>query len=275
MICRMSESGLPLLLTLAALVTCEAAPQQAAPGFPAPENGYILVFNDDFSTLDLSPNRSSGHTWYEGVWFNQKHAPLSNIHADSSILHLDWTRRMASRDTSITTLSKDKQTAKAWRYGYFEARMRWTAVNGAWPAFWLIPVQDADRSDVYNGVRESGEIDIFEGQGNHPHIFYGTLHDWVNNRDSPSRYNAFLLPNGVNFRDFHVYGLKWVPGEVTWYFDRVPLHSEPTPAILDRQDFFMILGMQEGVDWKQGDLTGVSANKLTLDVDWVRVWQKK
>jgi hypothetical protein len=31
--------------------------------------------------------------------------------------------------------------------------------------------------------------------------------------------------------------------------------------------------MQEGVDWKSGDVTGVDARSITLTIDWVRVWQ--
>jgi Glycosyl hydrolases family 16 len=267
-----------LLMSIVAFAIVDARAQKliVSPVSPPPQaNGYSLVFSDDFDLLDLGPDGSGSHAWYEGVWFNHKHAPLSNIHADSSVLYLDWTRGQDAPDTSVTTLSRDKKTAKTWRYAYFEARFKWTPSTGAWPAFWLIPVQDAMGQAVYGGTKESGEIDVFEGQGNHPGIFYGTIHDWVNLRDSASRNNAFPLPANVDLSEFHTYGLLWVPGKVTWYFDNLALHSEPTPAIFDKQDFFLILGMQEGVDWKLGELTGVKASKLTLGVDWVRVWQKR
>jgi hypothetical protein len=267
--------GLLLFLVLGTPSLCSVSLERAATTPQAPAKDYVLAVDDEFCALDLSPDGHGAHTWYEGVWFHNQHAPRSNIHVDGSVLHLDWTRGQESGDTSITTLSADKQTVRAWRYGYFEARMRWDPVQGAWPAFWLIPVQDATGEAVHDGVRESGEIDIFEGQGNHPHTFYGTIHDWVNNRDSASRNNSFSLPNAVNFSAFHIYGLMWTPGKVVWYFDNVALHSEPTPQIVDRQNFYMVLGMQEGVDWKFGNLNDVSATKLTLDVDWIRVWQKK
>jgi beta-glucanase (GH16 family) len=61
---------------------------------------------------------------------------------------------------------------------------------------------------------------------------------------------------------------------VTWYFDDHPLHTEPTPEVFDRQDFFLVLTMQAGVNWRVGDLSGVDANRMKMDVDWVRVWQK-
>ena len=269
------RTSLLLFVSLGATLRCNLYAQSATAALQPPAKEYALVFDDEFATLDLSPDGSGIHSWYEGLWFHPHHAPISNIQVDSSILHLDWTRGMSSQDTSITTLSPDAQTARAWRYGYFEARMRWTPLQGAWPAFWLIPVQDAKGSDVYGGVKESGEIDVFEGQGNHPDTFYGTIHNWINNRDSASRNNRFVLPDTVKLSDFHIYGLMWTPGKVIWYFDNAPLHSEATPPIFDMQDFFIVLGMQEGVDWKYGNLSDVSAKKLTLDVDWVRVWQKK
>jgi beta-glucanase (GH16 family) len=152
--------------------------------------------------------------------------------------------------------------------------MKWDVVKGAWPAFWLIPVEDATGRVTYNGVKESGEIDVFEGLGGDPHDFYGTIHDWVNLKDNASRPNRFRLHEDVDFSDYHTYGLLWTPGTVTWYLDNRPLHSEPTPIVFDRQTYFLVLSMQEGVKWKSGVLSGVESDKLTLCVDWVRVWTK-
>ncbi len=241
---------------------------------PSQASSYKLVFEDEFDSFDLSQDGSGAHTWYEGVWFHHHHAPLENISASDSVLSLTWQSGQDSPDTSITTFSKDNHDIHVWRYGYFEARMKWDVADGAWPAFWLIPVQDAQGLSTYNGVRESGEIDIFEGQGDRPHTFYGTIHDWVNGRSTANRNNYFALPEDVAFSQFHVYGMLWTPGEVSWYFDNHFLHAEKTPGILDKQDFFMVLSMQEGVNWKAGDTSGVTSREMGLNVDWVRVWQK-
>jgi Glycosyl hydrolases family 16 len=250
--------------------------QQPPPDKPAPPpqaQGYRLVFADEFDRLDLSPDGRGMHAWYEGIWFNHQHASRKNISVANSMLSLKWERGQGAVDTSITTFSPHAGNYAAWRYGYFEARLRWDVVKGSWPAFWLIPVEDATGKDIYNGTKESGEIDIFEGQGDHPHVFYGTIHDWVNLRDHANRNNFFALPGNVDLSQFHTYGLLWTPGKVTWYLDNQPLHSESTPSIFDRQNFFLVLTMQEGDDWKAGNLSGVTAPGMTLNVDWVRVWQ--
>ncbi len=152
--------------------------------------------------------------------------------------------------------------------------MKWDVVPGAWPAFWLIPVEDAKGSSTYNGVKESGEIDIFEGQGGQPHTFYGTVHDWINRASTSNQDNHFALPADVDLSQFHVYGMLWTPGRISWYLDNRFLHAEATPAVLDKQHFFMVFSMQEGVDWKMGDTSGVKHSQMALNVDWVRVWQK-
>jgi hypothetical protein len=237
---------------------------------------YRLVFADEFDTLDLGTGDrfaiSKPFRWYEGVWFSHQHAPRDCFAIANSELSLTWKRGQPQPDSSISTFSRNSQSYHAWRYGYFEARMKWNPVNGAWPAFWLIPIQSAT-----DGMpTESGEIDIFEGQGSEPDTFFGTIHRWSGSHElaSSSQRNRFPVPANTNFASYHTYGLLWVPGRITWYFDGVPLHSEPTYDIFDKQDYLMILGMQEGVNWKSGDLTGVNAQTLTLTVDWVRVWQK-
>ncbi len=244
-------------------------------GAPPQVSGYHLVFEDDFTAFDLSPDGKGAHTWHEGVWWSEKHAPLTNISASGGMLTLKWQRSQNTPDTSITTFSRDKQHFTAFRYGYFEARMRWDVVRGAWPAFWLIPVQSATSQNVYNGTKEAGEIDIFEGQGDHPRTFYGTIHDWVGSDHKRSGTNTFHLPKNTDLAQFHVYGLLWTPGRVTWYFDNQPLHSEPTPPVYDKQDFFIVLGMQEGVDWTYSNMSGVTAPEMNLHVNWIRVWQKQ
>lgn len=260
--------------TVLLAATWPALAPAAVPPAPAAASGYHLAFNEDFDNFDLSPDGGGSHTWYEGVWFNRIHAPLSNISVSSSALKLVWRREQEAFDTSITTLSRDLRHSLAWRYGYFEARIKWDVVPGAWPALWLIPVPDTNGKATFKDTGESGELDIFEGQGDHPHTFFGTAHDWINLHDHPTSNNSFPLPATADLAQYHTYGLLWVPGKVTWYFDDQTLHSEALPGIFDRQDYFIVVSMQEGADWKANNLSEVDATQMTLTADWIRVWQK-
>src|SRR4051794_28492649 len=149
---------------VAMVLVASALTGSGRPSPPEPAAAYHLVFNEDFDSLDISPDGTGLHSWYEGVWFNPKHAPLSSISVKSSELSLVWRRDQGSPDTSITTLSRDFRHSLSWRYGYFEARMKWDVVRGAWPAVWLIPAPVAKSREAYKEPNESGEIDIFEGQ---------------------------------------------------------------------------------------------------------------
>jgi len=265
------RASLALSVTALALQAGRAAP-------PSDLRSYHLVFVDEFDTLDLgildAPLSAKRHKWHEGVWFSHEHAPRDCFTVLNSTLLLRWNRGQKQPDSSISTFSRNSSSYSAWRYGYFEARMKWKPQAGAWPAFWMVSVPRVLQATDGD---ESGEIDIFEGQGNEPNTFFGTIHRWRGSQElaSSSANNRFPIPANANFATYHTYGLLWVPGRVTWYFDGVPLHSESTYSSFDKQNFLMILGIQEGVDWKAGDLTGVTADTLTLSVDWVRVWQKQ
>ena len=232
--------------------------------------GYQLAFDDEFSSLSLSPDGTgSSYNWYPGIWWDAA-PPPSLITDANSALTLTWSSNQpsqSSQGTSVSTFSRDAQYGRTFRYGYFEARMRWDVTTGAWPAFWLIPKQAAQ------GAEETGEIDIFEGQGDSPHTYFGTIHDWVGQSNTSNDPNYYDLASTTDFSQWHTYGALWTPGLVTWYFDNVALNSVPTPAVFDQQDFFLVLTMSEGANWQAGSLDGVSANSMNLNVDWVHVWQ--
>jgi beta-glucanase (GH16 family) len=235
---------------------------------PAQASGYNLVFSDEFYALNLSPTGTGSYTWYPGIWWEPT-IPLPSLMTDSnSSLNLTWSASGGMSNTSVSTLSRDATQGHTFRYGYFEARMRWDVATGAWPAFWMVPIQGAQ------GATDTGELDIFEGQGSQPSAYFGTLHEWNGTTEIwHSNPNLASLPSTNDFSQWHTYGMLWVPGKVTWYYDNVALFSSSTTAIFDAQDFFLVLGMAEGANWTKGDMTGVTASNLNLYVDWIRVWQ--
>jgi hypothetical protein len=243
---------------------------------PPQAAGYNVKFADDFNSLNLSPNSLGNYTWYQGLWWQQPGASLSQFSVANSILTLSWKNGLG--DANLTSTAIDASHYQAWRYGYFEARLAWANTTvGAWPAFWLIPVEDITGADVVNGVRDSGEIDIMEGQGgSNPKTIYGTIHEWKNNADvyNNNSSNAYIVPSGVDLSQYHTYGVLWTPGTISWYLDNQLIHSANTTAIFDQQTFYVVLGSQEGVNWGGGNLTGVTATTIPLNVDWVHVWQK-
>jgi virginiamycin B lyase len=257
---------------LCAASAVAALSQSGSPLTPPPQaNGYNLVFSEDFSSFDLSPDGYGMHRWYPGIYFHPAKLLPGSITVSNSILDLRWSRYNGRTNTSIEGCAYEASHCNTYRYGYFEAKMKWDVASGAWPAFWMITEQG-----VW-GEPHVGELDIFEGNGNDPTHFYGTINEWNGPNDlvttnSPSS-NRFPLPAGKDLSGWHTYGVLWVKGKVTWFFDDVEMGTAVTPAIFDQQDFFLVLGSQEGNSWQMGNLTGVSSEALNLNVEWVHIYQ--
>jgi hypothetical protein len=263
--CRVKSSG--TLLQTASRVESIVANVSSTKVTPPPQAaGYNLVFSDNFNTLNLSPNGLQSYNWYNPGMFWEAPAPYSNISVSNSILNLIWKKGQPSADTSLATAAKNGSYYRAWKYGYFEVRMRWDTVKGAWPAIWLIPVQGI----TCHGC-EQGELDIFEGQGASPHTFTGTIHDWNSPTGAHQQGKNFNL-GSVDLSQYHTYGVLWTPGQVTWYFDNQALYSYRTYSIFDKQNYYLVIGSQEGANWSYGNLSGVSATSIGMNVDWVHVW---
>jgi beta-glucanase (GH16 family) len=253
---------------------------------PAPiaGQGYHQAFRDDFTTLDRS-------VWDDHIWYDCCPNPLWQPwqYTDSSgVLHLHTERAFQGSGGSaypyntITT----QTSGKTWLHGYFEARMKWTGGNGAWPGFWLFSYRHAT-NDAYPSVNPvcaqngepvshcySGELDAFEGQGSQPTGFYGTIH-----RNSCGCYGVGDQQNDNNYddtgidltADFHTYGMLWTSSTVSWYLDGKLLHSAPAYDSLE-QPMYLLLQMWSG-GW-MGDPDSTTPDALETQVDYVSVWQQ-
>lgn len=261
------------ILTLAPLFCgCLLASAQTT---PPQMTGYHKVFEEDFRHFDLSPDGGGMHNWYEGIWYSRQHAPMSNIYRTQDGLHLSWTADQPSYDTSISTMGHNGNQLHAWRYGYFEVRMKWNPVRGAWPALWLIPAQTGHQV-------ESGELDIFEGDADNPHTYFGTIHHWHETPDhsrmerveSNAGRNKYSLAPWFDYSQYHTYALMWEPTQITWFLDGKILHAEPAFPVFAQTQDCLILGMQAGAEWKEGNVDRTQTPRLDMDIAWVRVWQR-
>jgi hypothetical protein len=263
--CRGAKLKCVLRIVRTAHVTIVLTPLPG-PG-PIVGQGYHLAFHDEFMAL----NR---RVWDNHIWYDD---PPSAAWADFQTVHdgeldLKTSRKFIGSagdpypQNTVTTFS----SGKSFTYGYFEARMKWTHGAGAWPAFWLISTGWAKTGSC---ATPAGELDVFEGQGTEPTVFYGTVHkesadacggDAQNdNNYQPVRPD---LTSG-----FHTYAALWTAAKVSWYLDgRLVASAEPYST--DNQPMFLLLQMWTG-GWTS-DPTAATPTDLHTEVDWVRVWQK-
>ncbi len=263
------------MLTLVLLATNSVgfsarAAVAAEPG-PIAGQGYHQVFGDEFDTFDTG-------TWDKDLWW--KSSPLNAVAAENGILHLRSRRSQGYPDVGIVTLDPNDQAPnRSFLLGYFETRMRWTVTPGAWPAFWMGTIAHALGPPPC--PYDNAELDIFEGQGDEPTTFYGTVHKNTNSpcgiadqtnqgwRQVPSMSNAF-----------HVYSALWTSSQICWYFDNVQTHCAPTYAASGQntgtnQAMWLALEMQAN-GWDATNQTGPhSPDVLDAEIDWMHVWQKQ
>jgi F5/8 type C domain/Glycosyl hydrolases family 16 len=253
---------------------CPVPPPSGQPA-PIAGQGYSKVWGDEFDSL-------SSTSWGEGIWYDPG-SPANSIFVQNGVLNL--VSRRSQGYENITVSTEGGTDPKTFRQGYFEARMRWTKGNGAWPAFWLLSYRHAvnpawpNLNPICSQLGEpvahcySAELDVFEGQGSEPNVFYGTIH-----RNSSNDYGVSNQQNGNNYQpagvdltaDFHVYGMKWTGSQITWYLDGRQLHSAPVYDSTD-QPMFVLFDMYIG-GWTRGT-DASTPNELKTEVDWVRVWQ--
>ena len=192
-------------------------------------------------------------------------------------------RLTAERSHQRTFLSGRIHSRKEFQFGCYEVVARLPRGRGLWPAIWL--------RTAYNQPA-NGEIDILEGFGSHPGVYQGTLHRWVNNKDtssscartgSPSEikfgraaHNCEWQPqtfSGLDFSaQFHRFGVVWTPKRITWLLDGHPFYSL-TSGVPNRP-MIMVLNLAVGGVF-DGSPDSTTAFPAVMTVRSVRVWPLK
>ena len=115
-------------------------------------------------------------------------------------------------------------------YGYFEIVAELPKGAGAWPAFWLLPVDNS----------WPPELDVLEAFGDQPDQVHSAVIDPTGTVGGWAQVDTSNGP--------HAFGMKWTPYEITFYVDGVETLSVATPADLNAP-MYMIANLAVGGDW--------------------------
>ena len=246
---------------------------------PVDENGYRLVFEDNFDGTSL--NRDVWNVeLHEAGWVNeewQKYVDSEeNIYVKDGKLVLEATR---DSEGNVTSGRISTQNKKTFTYGKFEARIKVPQGEGLLPAFWLM----SNDENVYGQWPRCGEIDIMEVMGQDPTKLHGTIH--YGNPHSQNQ-GTYQLTGSDFSQDFHTYSCEWEPGKITWFVDGEEFYTTSDwhsttegqgeltyPAPFD-QPFYMILNLAVGGSWVGYPKEDSDFMNKKLEVDYVKVWQK-
>ncbi len=256
----------------------------------APE-GYVLVWEDNFDENSLT-TKWNPQNWKSGHVNNEKqnYRPGSQTitAADGSPMHTAEVRDgklvincFKGADGKIYSARMDSHEAggkhsgyAAWRYGYMEARIKLPSGRGTWPAFWMMP-EGVNWSDE-NWPR-CGEIDIMEEVGSDPNQCVCSLH-------AEGHYHA----NGTQVSaSKHVDNMEggWITYAMLWDKDNISMYADGQRILSYNNDhngyvnwpydrpYYITLNLAWGGDW--GGAKGVDESVLpvSMEVDYVRVYQ--
>ncbi len=234
----------------------DSSPQaEPAPMVPL-EGRWELVFDEEFDDVQAVEarwhfqNGPSGHIlssrWRENV--EVAGGTLRLVNRQEQRAGQEWT-------------SGNIWTKQRFTYGYFECRYRYSDAPGVNNSFWIFrPITRPARKDQF-------ELDINEGH--HPNRINMNIH-WVDDelvRRTKGRHITVDRPLG---KEFHTFGFAWTEKELIWYFEGKEIRREPNTFAHADAAVYLSAAI---IKWA-GPVTD-AIDGTSMDVDYVRVWQRR
>lgn len=285
--CLVSTMALALVVSGIALPTKNAESVQAA------DDGYELVWADEFNGTALD---ESAWTYETGNgnwgWGNGElqYYRKENVSVSGGNLQIQ-AKREGYGGCDFTSGRIITRSKKYFQYGKMEARIKVENGNqsGVWPAYWMLGQNSA------NGVGwpNCGEIDIMEHANSNNYVC-GTLH-WntkgINGANRTENYGQYgsghagknyvfsdNTNNGIN--GWHTYTLIWDKRHMEWQVDGVTYFSQDLTsnnAYCFRNQFFFIFNVAIGgpqTGFTNYQTADANFRTTTMYVDYLRVYQQ-
>lgn len=244
--------------------------------------GYKLVWNDEFNEGSELNSTNWRHEVQKSGWVNNELQNYVNGSADGkrvteiadNRLYINCFKGSDGKIYSGRVYAHENQ---GWLYGIFEARIKLPKGKGTWPAFWMMPCNNDFGANPWP---KCGEIDIMEEVGVNPNYTSSSLHTEKFNHVMGTQITKERQTAGAE-DGFHIYRLEWTPDYIKTYVDGKELLNFNNDGKNDvgswpfNKPFYVILNLAWGGDW--GGMKGVdeSALPVQMEVDYVRVFQKK
>ena len=258
----------------------QAAATSAA--YPAPE-GYSLVWHDEFNSgtelnADDWTHEVQGSGWVNDELQNYVNHVTPGGSLVTEVKNGALQIHCLKENGKIYSGRVYARKNQGWLYGYFEARIKLPKGKGTWPAFWMMPVNNDWETNPWP---KCGEIDIMEEVGAVPNEVSSSLHTWDYNHTKGTQKTHKMTIAGAE-GEFHTYALEWTADAITTYVDgKVQLSFTKQQMGSDHNQwpfyyaFYPILNLAWGGSW--GGMNGVDEKALpcTMEIDYLRVFQKK
>lgn len=254
--------------------------------------GYELFWSDEFEgdALDTKNWTCEIGRGHDG-WGNQELQYYTDrpenvdVRGGSLVITARKENYQGAKATSARLITLNKVYFK---YGYVVASIKLPkTANGLWPAFWMMGNDFGSK-----GWPNCGETDILEmghsnGYNNRQETFLNGACHW----GAPGhQYYAHDINNSYSVQDgeFHTFTCIWDENKISMYID-LEKYPDAKPyfsmAIKDfgdnefRKDNFILLNLAVGGNfpgiWDINKVTALNNGPAEMEVDYVRVFQKK
>lgn len=246
-------------------------------GASAEVAGWKLVWSDEFDRAGAPDAAKWGYEKglvrnNEKQFYTENRRENARVEGGRLILEAHKEAMQGGDFTSASLITKGKAE---WKYGRVEVKAKLPAARGTWPAIWMMPGNK-------NKVRwpDCGEIDIMEHVGHDPARIHGTLHSGAyNHTKGTQRSGQLKVPSFAT--DFHVYAMEWTEGKIVMEIDGksyVTFEKKSGDSEAEwpfEKPFYLILNLAIGGAW--GGQKGIdeAAFPQRMEVDYVRVYQRK
>jgi len=240
-------------------------------------SGYSIVWKDEFNDTNLDTNKWKIDTSARHSATNSARA----IKVADGLLTITTFTEAGKHYTGFLDSSNKYEPL----YGFFEARIKFSSTPGEWGAFWLQsnsmgnPIGDPSKAGVEIDVMEHRQCtkdgtDI-SGQ------MISTIHwdGYGSNHKRSTSNMIYANPDKTTLAgEWHVYGVLWTKDGYTFYLDGKPFWSTKE-AISNVKEHLRLTCEVWDKEWA-GNIPAagygtLETSKTNMQVDWVKVWQKK
>jgi len=248
---------------------------------PPVEGEWTRTFNENFDGGQLN----------EKLWTasdREKTYGKNYLYSPGNVTVADGTLRLTAKKEQVEAwpyISGQIDGFGKWTqcYGYFEARMKWPDTTGLFPAFWLMPDRDihgkTDQQSLWNrnSTKWRGmEFDVMEHIGAWGPGRYNVALHWDGYADLHKTAGNEHVYYGPTPDGWHVFGLLWEPGKVTWYCDGVKKAEWSDERVGAIPAYFILSHQLGGWGLAEGQKTPPDDKvPAVVEVDYVRAWQRR
>lgn len=250
-----------------------STPTSAADSTPTAQSldipGYTLTWHDEFDGPQLDSSKwfainSQGNYQQQICCLSYSYSSLispNQLQVRDGMLTITTERNSgggaAYRTGAITTETQSNTPTFTLTYGQIDVRAKLPTGRGVWPAMWLLTSPAT--------AQISYEIDMMEMLGQDSHTLYQVVH-----HGDEKEYCSSTGPDYS--QGFHVFGLDWEPGKLTWSIDGQTVCT--ATKYVPSQPMYLIINTALS-DGSWGEAVNSSTPlPQTFDIDYVRVYKQ-